>query len=102
MSFHCIEVDGYDRATDHDRTIVAADLKDSQERFGLAVESCPSGMVMTDRTDKIILVNSAIEQMFGYPRGELIGKKFDVLLPKSRPSLVFRRPSEFVAQIGRA
>jgi PAS domain S-box-containing protein len=98
MSPHCIDVDGYDEDTDHDRPIVAADLKDSQELFRLAVESCPSGMVMSDRTDKIILVNSAIEQMFGYPRGELIGKQFDVLLPKALPSLVFRRSSKFLAR----
>jgi len=98
MSPHCIDLDGYDEDTEHDRAIVAAELQDSQELFRLAVESCPSGMVMSDRTDRIILVNSAIEQMFGYPRGELIGKQFDVLLPEALPSLVFRRPSEFAAR----
>ena len=58
-----------------------ADLQESQELFRLAVESCPSGMVMIEGVGKIILVNSAIERMFGYPRGELIGQSIDVLVP---------------------
>lgn len=60
----------------------AANLQESQELFRLAVESCPSGMVMIDRAGKIILVNSAIERMFRYPRGDLIGQSVDILVPE--------------------
>ena len=59
-----------------------ADLRESQELFRLAVESCPSGMVMIDGAGKIVLLNSAIERLFGYPRGELIGQPVDVLVPE--------------------
>jgi PAS domain S-box-containing protein len=65
---------------------------ESQELFRLAVESCPSGMVMSDSTGKIILVNSAVERMFGYARGELIGQLVDILVPEMlRPQHVRHR-----------
>ncbi|MFI5013296.1 MAG: PAS domain-containing protein [Hyphomicrobiales bacterium] len=59
-----------------------ADLRESQELFRLAVESCPSGMVMIDGAGKIILLNSAMERLFGYPNGEPIGQPVDILVPE--------------------
>jgi PAS domain S-box-containing protein len=57
--------------------------------FRLAVETCPSGMVVTDSADRIVLVNAKIEQQFGYRRDELVGQSIDLLVPtrQSRPSL---------------
>jgi PAS domain S-box-containing protein len=54
----------------------------AEEKFRLAVESCPSGMLMVDRTGKVVLVNTEIERLFGYPREELIGRSVDVLVPR--------------------
>jgi PAS domain S-box-containing protein len=59
-------------------------LHESQELFQLAVESCPSGMVMTNAVGRIVLVNSAIERMFGYMRADLIGKSVNALMNASR------------------
>jgi PAS domain S-box-containing protein len=36
--------------------------KSAEEKFRLAVESCPSGMLMVDRTGKIVMVNTEIER----------------------------------------
>jgi PAS domain S-box-containing protein len=55
---------------------------ESRDLFRLAVESCPSGMVMSDSTGKIILLNGAVERMFGYSLGELIGQPVDILVPE--------------------
>jgi PAS domain S-box-containing protein len=55
--------------------------KIAQEMFRLAVEACPSGMLMVDREGKIVLVNAEIERQFGYARHELIGKSIDSLVP---------------------
>ena len=44
----------------------AAKEKLAQEMFHLAVESCPSGMLMVDRAGKVVLVNTEIERLFGY------------------------------------
>lgn len=50
------------------------------EMFRLAVENCPAGMVMLDRRGEIVMVNAAVEQLFGHPRRELLGQRLDVLV----------------------
>jgi PAS domain S-box-containing protein len=52
------------------------------EMFRLAVEACPSGMVMIDRDGKMVMVNTEIEHQFGYTREELIGQPVDMLVPE--------------------
>jgi len=47
----------------------------------LAVEACPSGMIMTDTSGNIVLVNAEAERLFGYRREELYGKSIDILVP---------------------
>jgi PAS domain S-box-containing protein len=59
-----------------------SEQKVAEEKFRLAVESCPSGMLMVDRAGKIVLVNTEIERLFGYPREELIGGSVDMLVPR--------------------
>ncbi|MEX2048382.1 MAG: PAS domain S-box protein [Gemmatimonadota bacterium] len=56
--------------------------KRAEERFRLAVESSPSGMVMVDGTGTIVMVNREIERMFGYARDTLLGASIDLLVPE--------------------
>ena len=56
--------------------------KFAEEKFHLAVESCPSGMVMVDRTGKIVMVNTEVERLFGYSRDDLMGQRVDMLVPE--------------------
>src|SRR5262245_27761350 len=56
--------------------------KKAEERFRMAVEASPSGMIMVDHERKIVLVNSQAERLFGYKRKELLGKSIDALLPE--------------------
>jgi len=64
----------------------------AEEKFRLAVESCPSGMVMTDNAGIIVLVNTETERLFGYQRVELIGQKMEILVPERlRDGYVQRR-----------
>ncbi len=53
----------------------------AQRMFQLAVESCPSGMVMIDDAGKVVLVNGEIERQFGYRREEVLGRPIEVLMP---------------------
>jgi PAS domain S-box-containing protein len=53
----------------------------AEEKFRLAVEACPNGMVMFDCDGKMVMVNTEIEQQFGYRREELIGQPVDMLVP---------------------
>jgi PAS domain S-box-containing protein len=57
-------------------------LRGSETRFRLAVEAAPSGMVLSDESGRIVLVNAHAERLFGYERDELIGKHIEVLVPK--------------------
>jgi PAS domain S-box-containing protein len=52
-----------------------------ERKFELAVEACPSGILMIDGSGIIVLVNAELERQFGYDRSELIGNSLDVLLP---------------------
>jgi PAS domain S-box-containing protein len=54
----------------------------AEEKFRLAVEACPSGMVMTDSAGTIVLANTATERLFGYPCDELIGQPIVVLITR--------------------
>ncbi|MDP2307484.1 MAG: PAS domain S-box protein [Pseudomonadota bacterium] len=51
------------------------------ERFRLALEASPSGMVMVDSSGTIVLLNREAERLFGYARDELIGRPVEALLP---------------------
>ena len=53
----------------------------SEEIVRLAVEACPSGMIMTDASGKIVLVNAEAERLFGYGREELLDQSIDMLVP---------------------
>ncbi len=53
----------------------------AEERFRVAVEASPHGMMMVDTLGRIVLVNREIERLFGYPRSELLGQAVEVLVP---------------------
>jgi PAS domain S-box-containing protein len=53
----------------------------SEDIVRLAVEACPSGMIMTDAGGKIVLVNAEVERLFGYSREELLNQSIDILVP---------------------
>jgi PAS domain S-box-containing protein len=52
------------------------------EIFRLAVEVCPSGMIVVGGNGVIRLVNGEIERLFGYQRDELLGRSIEILLPE--------------------
>lgn len=55
--------------------------RSAEELFRLAVETSPSGMLMVDRSGRILMVNSELEQLFGYRRDELLGRPIEMLVP---------------------
>lgn len=54
-----------------------------EERLRLVIEAAPSGMIMVDDSGAIVLVNSQVEQLFGYSRDELLGQSIEILVPLS-------------------
>jgi len=56
--------------------------KAAEDRFHMAAEAAPSGMIMADEQGRVILVNAHAEKLFGYSREELIGQPVDMLVPE--------------------
>jgi len=54
----------------------------AEERFRLVVEAAPNAMLMVDRERRIVLINRKGEELFGYPRTELIDQPVEVLIPE--------------------
>jgi PAS domain S-box-containing protein len=61
-----------------------ADLSErrrAEARFRVAVEASPVGIALVDNRGVIMLVNRALEDLFGYAPGELGGRPLEVLVP---------------------
>jgi diguanylate cyclase (GGDEF)-like protein/PAS domain S-box-containing protein len=58
-----------------------SEQKFAEEQMRLVVESAPNGMLMIDKNGMITLVNTHVEQLFGYRREELLGKAVEFLIP---------------------
>ena len=54
----------------------------AQERFQLVVEAAPNAMIMIDGQRRICLVNRRAEELFGYPRDEIVGQLIEALVPE--------------------
>lgn len=64
---------------------VSADVtaqKLAADRFQLAVEASPNGILLVDAAGGIVLANACAERLFAYPCGELIGRRVEELIPE--------------------
>src|SRR6059036_1527667 len=71
--------------------------KQAEEKFRLATEASPSGIILVNDRGHIVLVNSQIEKLFGYQREELLGKLVDILVPERFASQHPAHRAEFFA-----
>lgn len=54
----------------------------AERLFRQAVESSPSGMVMTGAGGRIVLVNRVVQDLFGYVESELLDQPIEILVPE--------------------
>ena len=50
-------------------------------RFRQVVETAPIGMLMVSRDGTVVLTNAALERLYGYVPGELVGRSAEELVP---------------------
>lgn len=66
-------------------TVILRDVterKRAEQRFQIAIEASPTGMLKVDGQGTIQLVNRQIEEWFGYARQELLGRPIEMLVPE--------------------
>ncbi len=54
----------------------------AEEKFRFVVEASPTAMVVTGLDEKIVLVNSRAESLFGFSREELLGESIRMIIPE--------------------
>lgn len=74
----------------------------AEERFRVAVEAAPCGMMMVDNMGRIAMVNTQVERLFGFQRNELLGNEIEMLIPaRFRSSHCGKRQSYFAQPLNR-
>ena len=74
--------------TTDDATYTTAAVRDVTDRrkveakFRGFLEAAPDAVVIVNDGDRIVLVNSQTERLFGYPRSDLIGEPVELLIPE--------------------
>ncbi len=69
--------------------------KKAEEKFALAFEGSPNGMIMTDEKGAVLLANAEALKLFGYSKAELIGQSVEMLVPERFRVGHARHRSEF-------
>lgn len=62
------------------RRFLEKELRD-KERLNAMFENATEGMLITNASGEIVLVNKYAEQLFGYQRDELLGEKVERIIP---------------------
>lgn len=74
-------------------------LQKSQVMLNSLFESAPDAILLVNHAGEIVRANQQAEAMFGYERGELLGKPVDMLLPEDRRGQHVRKRSLYATDM---
>jgi PAS domain S-box-containing protein len=57
------------------------ELRASEARYRILAETASEAIIMIDQDSKILFVNPATEEIFGYRREEILGQELTILIP---------------------
>ncbi|MFC7535626.1 PAS domain S-box protein [Actinoplanes sp. GCM10030250] len=72
-----------------------SELQRAESRLRAQLEAVPDAITGVDRQGRIVLINQGTEQLLGYPRHQLLGRPYAVLLPDEEQE----RIAQFVAAL---
>ena len=58
-------------------------VKNDEVFYKICFDSLVEGICIANQEGRIVMINSDIEEIFGYKKSELVGQKIDILIPKS-------------------
>jgi PAS domain S-box-containing protein len=73
-------------------------LEESELTYRTILESAHDSIVAVDDKGIIKIANSQTEKWFGYPRGELLGKNFEILIPNAFRQSHAKLHKDYLAQ----
>ena len=56
--------------------------QENQDIFSILSEALSEGVIIVDKTKKIVGTNSSTNEMFGYEKNELVGQPLQILIPQ--------------------
>jgi diguanylate cyclase (GGDEF)-like protein/PAS domain S-box-containing protein len=71
-------------------------LRKAEAQFRGLLEAAPDAIVIVDHAGVIAIVNAQAEQLFGYPRGELLGETLELLVPERHRRVHARLRDKFL------
>jgi PAS domain S-box-containing protein len=79
------------------RSGAVAELRASEQQFRALLESAPDAVLIVDANGQILLVNEQTEELFGYPREELLSQPIETLLPERDRHAHVRHRNHYMA-----
>jgi PAS domain S-box-containing protein len=87
------------RRGEQDRTLRELAIR-SEQRYKHLLDAAPDAIVVVGDDSRIHLVNIQAENLFGYARAELIGRRLELLVPERFRDAHARHEAEFFAKSG--
>ncbi len=75
---YCLDITGRRQAE-----FISQDATQLATRFQTLLETAPDAIVEVDSNGKLVMLNAAVDRLFGYKREELIGLSVEILIPEA-------------------